>query len=253
MWQPGARRGGADRAAAARPTVGVWRAVSAGRPVGGQAARPRRPHGDPGELADPRHFAYWRRAADVVPHGVVAATPGPARRRADRRSRRTTRASPLIRGLGGGRRQQRAVRGARAGPVRGRRARRGPLAGPQPARGPDGAGRAPRRLADAGPDHGRRRRRPPLAAARRAARRARRAGPGAAARRPGARRTCPDATRRRRARDRLGHARHRPGRRRPRLLPASARARSSSRCSTPTCSGCPRGWPPARRSRSAPG
>ena len=31
---------------------------------------------DPAELSDPRHFAYWRRAADVVTTGLVTSTPG---------------------------------------------------------------------------------------------------------------------------------------------------------------------------------
>jgi hypothetical protein len=46
-------------------TVGVWRTVLGGRPVvvkrlGAPSDK------DPRELSDPRHFAYWRRAADVV-------------------------------------------------------------------------------------------------------------------------------------------------------------------------------------------
>src|SRR5215212_7822269 len=46
-------------------TVGVWRTVLGGRPVvvkrlGAPSDR------DPHELSEPRHFAYWRRAADVV-------------------------------------------------------------------------------------------------------------------------------------------------------------------------------------------
>ena len=46
-------------------TVGVWRTVLGGRPVAiKRLARPARD--DPGELSDPRHFGYWRRAADVV-------------------------------------------------------------------------------------------------------------------------------------------------------------------------------------------
>lgn len=56
-------------------TVGVWRTV-----LGDQAVVVKRigaPHeGDPPELSDPRHFAYWRRPADVVTSGVVDATPG---------------------------------------------------------------------------------------------------------------------------------------------------------------------------------
>ena len=56
-------------------TLGVWRAV-----LGDQAvvvkrlAAPR--EGDPDELSDPRHFAYWRRAADVAVTGIVDDTPG---------------------------------------------------------------------------------------------------------------------------------------------------------------------------------
>jgi hypothetical protein len=46
-------------------TVGVWRTVLGGRPV--VMKRLARPTAhDPAELSQPRHFAYWRRAADVV-------------------------------------------------------------------------------------------------------------------------------------------------------------------------------------------
>ena len=46
-------------------TVGVWRTVLGGRPVVvKRLARPS--EHDPAELSDRRHFAYWRRAADVV-------------------------------------------------------------------------------------------------------------------------------------------------------------------------------------------
>ena len=56
-------------------TIGVWRAVVGERPVA--VKRIAAPGADdPAELSDPRHFAYWRRAADVVTSGVVAATPG---------------------------------------------------------------------------------------------------------------------------------------------------------------------------------
>jgi hypothetical protein len=46
-------------------TVGVWRTVLGGRPVvvkrlGAPSDK------DPSELRNPRHFAYWRRAADIV-------------------------------------------------------------------------------------------------------------------------------------------------------------------------------------------
>lgn len=56
-------------------TVGVWRTV-----LGDQAVVVKRVaapvDGDPPELSEPRHFAYWRRAADVVTTGVVVDTPG---------------------------------------------------------------------------------------------------------------------------------------------------------------------------------
>jgi hypothetical protein len=57
-------------------TVGVWRTVLGGRPV--VVKRLARPAGhDPAELSDPRHFAYWRRSADVVTARVgLEATPG---------------------------------------------------------------------------------------------------------------------------------------------------------------------------------
>ena len=46
-------------------TVGVWRTVLGGRPV--VVKRLARPSDrDPAELSDPRHFAFWRRAADLV-------------------------------------------------------------------------------------------------------------------------------------------------------------------------------------------
>jgi hypothetical protein len=56
-------------------TVGVWRTA-----LGEQAVVIKRlaapgPH-DPAELSDPRHFAYWRREADVAAAGLVEATPG---------------------------------------------------------------------------------------------------------------------------------------------------------------------------------
>jgi hypothetical protein len=56
-------------------TVGVWRAAVGERPVViKRLARPA-PH-DPAELSDPAHFAYWRREADVLDTGIVAATDG---------------------------------------------------------------------------------------------------------------------------------------------------------------------------------
>jgi hypothetical protein len=56
-------------------TVGVWRAVIDERAVAVKRIAAPGPD-DPAELSDPRHFAYWRRAADVVTSGIVAATPG---------------------------------------------------------------------------------------------------------------------------------------------------------------------------------
>lgn len=82
MWQPDpswqAMPGGMGSS-----TLGVWSATEAGGPVvikrlGAPA------HGDPGELSDPRHFAYWRRASDVALSGIVVDTPG-------------LRATPLVR------------------------------------------------------------------------------------------------------------------------------------------------------------
>jgi aminoglycoside phosphotransferase (APT) family kinase protein len=56
-------------------TVGVWRTV-----LGDQAVAVKRlaapDEHDPAELTDPRHFAYWRRAADVATFGLVDSTPG---------------------------------------------------------------------------------------------------------------------------------------------------------------------------------
>ena len=74
MWQPEAGwvelRGGSGPS-----TVGVWRTVLGGRPVVvKRLARPTQ-H-DPAELSDPSHFAYWRRAADVVTAGLVLETCG---------------------------------------------------------------------------------------------------------------------------------------------------------------------------------
>jgi hypothetical protein len=74
MWQPdpGWRplRGGLGPS-----TVGVWRAQIAGRPVVvKRLARTLRT--EEAGTDDPRHFAYWRRAADVALSGVVDSTPG---------------------------------------------------------------------------------------------------------------------------------------------------------------------------------
>ena len=56
-------------------TVGVWRTVLGGRPVViKRLAAPTAQ--DPVELSDPRHFAYWRRAADVVTARLALTSPG---------------------------------------------------------------------------------------------------------------------------------------------------------------------------------
>ncbi len=74
MWQPEpgwhALPGGSGAS-----TVGVWRTVLGDQPV--VVKRLSRPGGDdPSELTNPRHFAYWRRAADVVTAATVVETPG---------------------------------------------------------------------------------------------------------------------------------------------------------------------------------
>ncbi len=56
-------------------TVGVWRTVLGDQPVVvKRLAAP--PQDDEAELSSPRHFAYWRRPADVVTSGTVLETPG---------------------------------------------------------------------------------------------------------------------------------------------------------------------------------
>ena len=56
-------------------TVGVWRAEIGGRPVVVKRLAPSIGSEEAG-TDDPRHFAYWRRAADVALSGIVEATPG---------------------------------------------------------------------------------------------------------------------------------------------------------------------------------
>ncbi len=56
-------------------TVGVWRTEREGDPLVIKRLAPPGP-GDPPELSDQRHFAYWRREADVAVSRVVEATPG---------------------------------------------------------------------------------------------------------------------------------------------------------------------------------
>ena len=56
-------------------TVGVWRTERAGNAlVVKRLARPG--PGDPHELQEPHHFAYWRREADVATSDAVLHTPG---------------------------------------------------------------------------------------------------------------------------------------------------------------------------------
>ena len=74
MWQPEPGWYQVPGSAGAS-TVGVWRTAIADVPVA--VKRLGAPvDGDPDELRDPRHFAYWRRCADVEVSGVVRGTPG---------------------------------------------------------------------------------------------------------------------------------------------------------------------------------
>lgn len=72
-WQP--LPGGAGPS-----TYGVWLATESGREVVVKRLVPPTDHElaqhDLAGLQDPRHFAYWRREADVALSGVVAGTPG---------------------------------------------------------------------------------------------------------------------------------------------------------------------------------
>ncbi len=74
MWQP---ESGwlALRSGTGTSTVGVWRTVLGGRAVAVKRLAAPTEH-DPPELSDPRHFAYWRRPADVVSARLALATPG---------------------------------------------------------------------------------------------------------------------------------------------------------------------------------
>jgi len=56
-------------------TLGVWRAAVGDRAVVIKRLVPPTDY-DPGALSDPRHFAYWRRGADVAAYGLVDDTPG---------------------------------------------------------------------------------------------------------------------------------------------------------------------------------
>ncbi len=74
MWQPEpgwhALPGGTGTS-----TVGLWRTVLGDQPVVVKRLAAPLEH-DPAELSDPRHFAYWRRAADVAVSGLVRDTSG---------------------------------------------------------------------------------------------------------------------------------------------------------------------------------
>ena len=74
MWQPEPEwlplTGGS-----AVSTYGVWRTVIAGRPLVVKRLSAPGPE-DPPELSDPRHFAWWRREAEVAATGLVEATVG---------------------------------------------------------------------------------------------------------------------------------------------------------------------------------
>jgi hypothetical protein len=56
-------------------TVGVWRTQLEGDPLVIKRLAAPGPD-DPAELSDPRHFAYWRREADVAVSRVVESAPG---------------------------------------------------------------------------------------------------------------------------------------------------------------------------------
>ena len=56
-------------------TVGVWRASVGERAVVIKRLAAPAPY-DPPELSDPRHFAYWRREADVATFGLLDDAPG---------------------------------------------------------------------------------------------------------------------------------------------------------------------------------
>jgi hypothetical protein len=74
MWEPEpgwvALPGGAGPS-----TVGVWRAAVGDSPVVVKRLCAPQRH-DPDQLRDPRHFAYWRREADVLATGITCFTAG---------------------------------------------------------------------------------------------------------------------------------------------------------------------------------
>ncbi|CAN5429447.1 hypothetical protein BH09ACT12_BH09ACT12_02050 [soil metagenome] len=74
MWEPEPGWVALPRGAGTS-TVGVWRAAAGDNPVViKRLAAPSR-H-DPDQLSEPRHFAYWRREADVLSTGITSETAG---------------------------------------------------------------------------------------------------------------------------------------------------------------------------------
>ncbi|MBF4162019.1 phosphotransferase [Nocardioides acrostichi] len=74
MWQP--QPGWHPLPGGASPsTVGVWRADVDGEPVAVKRLAMPGP-GDPAELLEAHHFAYWRRPAEIVTSGVLARSRG---------------------------------------------------------------------------------------------------------------------------------------------------------------------------------
>lgn len=74
MWQP--EPGWHPLPGAAGPsTVGVWRTATPERALVIKRLAAPGPYDLP-ELSDPRHFAYWRREADVLLGGIAARLPG---------------------------------------------------------------------------------------------------------------------------------------------------------------------------------
>jgi hypothetical protein len=167
-------------------TVGVWRTERSGQALVVKRLGVPAPD-DPAEYLDPRHFAYWRREADVAITGVVDEAPGLRGTVVDvaEDDEGITLTREFV--------EDAALNGLYVAHAMGRFAgaelgRHSWLAVDQLR---DRMSRVERR---AGPDDGRRRRRPAVVAPRAAAARARRPAPGAAARRsravqpPGSRR-----------------------------------------------------------------
>lgn len=74
MWEPDPGWHALPRGAGAS-TAGVWRTAYGDQPV--VIKRLSRPSAnDPAELSDRRHFAYWRREADVLDTGIASGTAG---------------------------------------------------------------------------------------------------------------------------------------------------------------------------------